>query len=251
MAVLPLLLALSFTACGLLRKPHLDATSGATAKQKTRKLALQFEHNDSEGTPYTIQTRGTAKNLVLNKLTTRQIEVLPDNDTLRVLMPWNYAILNEPIPPDAEGVTLIVDRMREHLRFLRKGEDAEQVYALAKESFEGKPFQIQSFPILPSCEAIAQDSPDMRVCFQRVLGRIVSRRFNIDVAEGQNIRLQLHITLDSTGQHQLQGVGGAISSDLVDEVKRVMSYFPKAKPVTHRGRAVSTQYVLPIQLRFQ
>ncbi len=245
--VLGVLVALSVSSCGLFRKK-----ARQQEKRTLRTIELRFRSDDREENAYTIRTAGMKEALSLSESSVKLIQVFAKGgDTLSVIMPWGYTLLKEAIPADATGVVVVVNTLQERLAFARGKESIDTVYARVVKALQSEPYPLEDFPRVPGCLEV-EDPMRQRRCFQRVLGRIISRHFDTEVVshQGDRVRLMVEAEVDSTGHHRLLGVGGAFSSEVVDEVKRVLGFFPVAEPVMHRGRAVSVRYTLPIVVRF-
>jgi protein TonB len=110
---------------------------------------------------------------------------------------------------------------------------------------------VEQIPIYPGCEGFNKRE-DLKNCMSEKLGKLVSRKFNPDVASDlglkgkQNIYVQF--TIDKTG-NVTKIKARAIHHKLEKEAVKTMNKIPQMIPGKQRGKNVEVIYTLPIRLQ--
>ena len=111
--------------------------------------------------------------------------------------------------------------------------------------------RVEQVPIYPGCEGFSTRE-DLKNCMSEKLGKLVSRKFNSDVASDlglvgkQNIYVQF--TIDKTGNvTKIQA--RAPHNRLENEAVKVIKKIPQMIPGKQRDQNVEVIYTLPIRLQ--
>ncbi|WP_282070088.1 energy transducer TonB [Olleya namhaensis] len=107
---------------------------------------------------------------------------------------------------------------------------------------------VEVVPTFPGCEN--STNTEKIKCFKEALSNLVSKNFDIGLAEELNLsgkhKIRTYFKIDKNGD-VIDIQASAANTALANEAIRVLKLIPKLKPGTQRGKPVIVPYGLPIQ----
>ena len=111
---------------------------------------------------------------------------------------------------------------------------------------------INTVPIYPGC---AGDKKEKNKCLNVSMQQFLAKNFDFSLPNKLDLpvgkyKFWISLVVKSSGYTEAIKVQ-APHPDIVKELKRVVSTFPKMKPATQRGKAIRVRYTLPLTVVVQ
>ncbi len=172
--------------------------------------------------------------------------------SLTVLAEDGYVVIEKPIPEKTESVIVLINDLKEMIKFLEKGQDFDEQYSMAVKEFKKLPISIDQFPIFPGCEN--KEIKYYQKCFQKKLNKHVGRTFDAQIANkiGLQGKNKIHVVFEVDKEGNINVISAkAPHPRLKKEGIRVVKKLPKMKPGINRNKFVRVNYSLPITFKVQ
>lgn len=119
---------------------------------------------------------------------------------------------------------------------------------------EHVPFSVvEDVPIFPGCERL-KTNKERAACFSKKIGKIISRKFNGDLASEYGLSgvQRIYALFDVAADGSIQNIQvRAPHPKLKKEAERVIGLFPRMTPGKQRQTPVTVKYQLPIVFKVQ